>query len=647
MTTPRPSAFMAGLTPEQLRDRLRGGLPSQAPSYRLEAAGRTGRIHVYGLIGGWFGDVLASSLVPEIRELDVDTIELYLNSPGGDAYDGIAIRNALRQHSARVEVHVDGIAASAASVIATAGDEVIMGPGTELMIHDAWNVVAGDAAALRAEADNLDRLSDNVAALYAEKAGGTAADWRSLMVAETWYTAEEAVEAGLADRVDGAAQDRIHKPFDLSAFAHAGRAAAPAPAVLRPAALAPTERKNTEMNRAQLAAALAAGDITQAEHDAYLAQLDAFEAQMSAHRPTPPAADPADTEAQSRRQEVEAGPQLQTEQPRPPAVTETRMTDPREFDRRMAAAGRDLTQGDPRRNVLMALADVIPSDDAGEAFVTRPDFIGQTWRADDDSRPWIDALGEPLPMTAITTEGWNWGVIELDENDEPTGVITEAGPEVDDYLGDKTELPSNEVKTFKQDFDSFMIASAWDIERRYIDFGSERFWASFREWATKSYKRKSNLKVRALIRTAAPDAATGGPADVVATSVSNVLKQLRGDIRSVAGAHANRVFLGSDLYDLIEDLPIDSLPLWLKNASVGAGPDEGKASTGQLFIQLDTGLAAKESVVFDSRGIKYRERSPFWIDALNVPHGGIDLGVHSYGSVEIHDERVIKKRVYA
>src|SRR5690606_21533577 len=113
------------------------------------------------------------------------------------------------------------------------------------------------------------------------------------------------------------------------------------------------------------------------------------------------------------------------------------------------------------------------------------------------------------------------------------------------------------------------------------------------------------------------------------------------------GAHANRVFLGETLYELIEALPIDSLPLWLKNASVGAGPEEGKAEAGQLHIVLDTTLGAKQSCVFDSRGLRYRERSPFWLDALVLSRGALEVGVHSYGALEIHDERVIKQRTYA
>jgi hypothetical protein len=125
------------------------------------------------------------------------------------------------------------VAASAASFIAMGGDEVVMARNSELMIHDAFGMAMGDSNIMRDLADRLDKVSDNIASIYAEKAGGTVEDWRTAMRAETWYSAEEAVAAGLADRVtekpaDTAATNR----FDYSIFNFAGRAAAPPPPVI-------------------------------------------------------------------------------------------------------------------------------------------------------------------------------------------------------------------------------------------------------------------------------------------------------------------------------------------------------------------------------------------------------------------------------
>jgi hypothetical protein len=135
-----------------------------------------------------------------------------------------------------VVAFIDGLAASAASFIATGADEVVMGKNTQLMIHDAWGLVVGPAIDMRDMADRLDKISNNIASVYASKAGGSTDDWRGHMLAETWYDAEEAVTAGLADRVEGEADPEAKNKFDLSVFAHAGREDAPAPAL--PTALA-------------------------------------------------------------------------------------------------------------------------------------------------------------------------------------------------------------------------------------------------------------------------------------------------------------------------------------------------------------------------------------------------------------------------
>jgi ATP-dependent protease ClpP protease subunit len=215
----------------------------------------TADVYIFDRIGGWSGTT-ASSFVRDVAALDVDHINVHLNSPGGDAADGVAIANVLRQHRADVTVWVDGLAASAASVIAMAGDEVVMGIGAQLMIHDAWALAIGDAAEMRKAAEMLDSTSNAIAATYAAKAGGTTADWRAVMENETWYAGEEAVTAGLADRVatdddkgtssgeqvvPGSAQPSFwdmwdslgdadrHADIVRALYAHAGRSDAPAP----------------------------------------------------------------------------------------------------------------------------------------------------------------------------------------------------------------------------------------------------------------------------------------------------------------------------------------------------------------------------------------------------------------------------------
>lgn len=164
---------------------------------------RSAVLHVYGTIGSneWWDDVASPSLVRELDTLDVDEVTMYVNSPGGIADDGVAIMNALARNKAKVTAFVDGLAASAATIVILGADEIVMGAGSRLMIHDAWSIAWGQASVLQKAAERLDKLSQTLAGLYAQRAGGDAAQWRAAMEAETWYTAEEAVEAGLADRV--------------------------------------------------------------------------------------------------------------------------------------------------------------------------------------------------------------------------------------------------------------------------------------------------------------------------------------------------------------------------------------------------------------------------------------------------------------
>lgn len=160
-------------------------------------------VWIYGAIGSDWDpdDVTAGSFVQQLRDITAPAIDLHINSPGGLVFDGIAIYSALKNHAATVDVSVDGIAASAASFIAMAGDSVAVEKPAKLMIHDAGGLVIGNAADMRQMADLLDELSDTIAAIYADRAGTPAAKWREAMRAETWYSAAEAVKAGLADRV--------------------------------------------------------------------------------------------------------------------------------------------------------------------------------------------------------------------------------------------------------------------------------------------------------------------------------------------------------------------------------------------------------------------------------------------------------------
>lgn len=169
---------------------------------RNDAATEPTRVDVYDDIGGggWFSyGISAQDFVDQLAGIDGD-LEVHINSSGGDVFDGIAMFNALASRKGKVTTVVDGLAASIASILAQAGHERVIAPGAMLMIHDVWSMCVGNAGDMREYADLLDQLSDNLATIYATR-GGTPDSWRDAMRAETWYTAQESVDAGLADKL--------------------------------------------------------------------------------------------------------------------------------------------------------------------------------------------------------------------------------------------------------------------------------------------------------------------------------------------------------------------------------------------------------------------------------------------------------------
>lgn len=166
-------------------------------------------ITIYGVIGdSWWGDSFSANDIDKaLNEAGDNDIIINLNSPGGDAFDGISIFNRLKRHNGKVTVHVDGWACSAASVIAMAGDEVIMELGSMMMIHEASNIVWGTKSDMRKEADVLEELEEGVIDIYMTKANISREEIREKVDAETWMSAKTALELGFADKAEGIEQD--------------------------------------------------------------------------------------------------------------------------------------------------------------------------------------------------------------------------------------------------------------------------------------------------------------------------------------------------------------------------------------------------------------------------------------------------------
>lgn len=179
-------------------------------------------VFIYDEIGAGFfgGGVAADELIKEVKALKLganDELTVRINSPGGNFFEGNAIHNYLRTIKAKVIVRVDGVAASAASIVAMAGDRIEMPENAMLFIHNPWVVAAGDAQTMRKAADDLDQMRDSASATYLRRAGDklTKAKLHEMLDAETWLSAQDSVKYGLADVVDEPVRAAALAQFDF------------------------------------------------------------------------------------------------------------------------------------------------------------------------------------------------------------------------------------------------------------------------------------------------------------------------------------------------------------------------------------------------------------------------------------------------
>ena len=171
----------------------------------------------------YWGGCPAQELVPEIRKLGNEDLAIRINSPGGDVFAGQAICQAIRDHKGKSTAYIDGDAASIASVIAVACDEVVIAAGGMMMIHNSSTIVWGDRNDMMEMAAVLEKVDGTIADAYATKTGKKAAEFAALMDKTSWYTGKEAVELGLADRISEPAVKAVkaENRWNLSAYASA------------------------------------------------------------------------------------------------------------------------------------------------------------------------------------------------------------------------------------------------------------------------------------------------------------------------------------------------------------------------------------------------------------------------------------------
>lgn len=196
---------MSNILQQWTSSRIAGFKPGTSKPQSIAARkGDTGEIYLYGVVGfPEFGGTGAKEFVSELRKLDgAKQINLYINSPGGDVFEGLSIYNQLAASKAEKHVYVDGEAASIASVIAMAGDRVLMYPESQIMIHEARVLATGGTAGdLRKLADEIEASTSSIRDVYARRTGLPAERLSELMAAETTMRAPQAVELKFADAV--------------------------------------------------------------------------------------------------------------------------------------------------------------------------------------------------------------------------------------------------------------------------------------------------------------------------------------------------------------------------------------------------------------------------------------------------------------
>ena len=185
--------------------------------YKINASANGAEILIYDEIGMW--GVTAKDFAQDLKALKgLGDIALRINSPGGSVFEGIAIYNLIKNHGGTIVAHVDGLAASMASVIAMAATKVVMPENALMMVHNPWGGAVGDAAELRKAAETMDKVKEAMISAYAAKTGKSAEEISAIMDEETWYTGADAVREGFADELGQAVQ--MAASFDLSKFSN-------------------------------------------------------------------------------------------------------------------------------------------------------------------------------------------------------------------------------------------------------------------------------------------------------------------------------------------------------------------------------------------------------------------------------------------
>lgn len=311
----------------------------------------------------------------------------------------------------------------------------------------------------------------------------------------------------------------------------------------------------------------------------------------------------------------------------PPANPAPVITTPRQNINTVTAAARlaaeMMRNGEPTARIAAALNDITPANsDEGKGFLGRGEWLGELWKARRTDRPLIDSLTRKDLPHATKVEGFEWV----------------KRPTVGTYAGNKTEIPSSDVQTKAVTADVERIAGGWDIDRIYADLGNYQMIEALWEGALEDYQVKTEAAVVAKLKQRATQIHQGE-----ITLLDALIKI--GVKASTVGARLDFVAFGADQWEQFINLKKDEVPFWL-GGSDRVNISNTTANVNGLNLFLDPTLGAKEILAGDKRCATYYEKTPpVRVNAVDLPRGGIDLGLFGYHALIVNDANAVFKVV--
>lgn len=290
-----------------------------------------------------------------------------------------------------------------------------------------------------------------------------------------------------------------------------------------------------------------------------------------------------------------------------------------------ATVAQVVADGGRAYDITAALADVVPANDRGNGFIGREQWLGQLWEARNTRTPLLDSLPRKN-LTGTKVKGWRW--------------VTR--PQVSDYAGNKTEIPTNPVETEPVEADVQRMAGGWDVDRIYVDLGDSQMVEALFTAAVEDYAQKLETKVGTLLQAdSTPLDADGGAGEVNAYSSLTAALSAMAARAALVGASLSKVFLAPDVWAEFIDLTEAEVPWWMKNVTVDLG--QGTSSPGGISVGVNPGIAAGTALGYDARAISFYRpaKDPLRVNAIDLPRGGIDLGVFGYFGHITNDRRAL------